>query len=316
MPPLRLRRILFTTDYTALAERAFSHAAYLAATHDAALHVLHVVSGKDGDPLAPLDALRLTQADVAEQLGLPAPPSSAGPADAPVPVVEVERQGTDPAGVILDYAREVDVDLIVMGTHGRSGLERVRRGSVAETVVRQAPCPVLTVTAEAGPAGPVGRVLAPVDFSEPAAEAARHARALADLYGARLDLLHVVDEVLLRPVYVPLLGGFQVDEAEVTARAEAQLKALADALGGEAAVHVRVGHPALTIVDFAEAEGVGLVVIGSHGRSGLERLVLGSVAERVIRMAPCPVFTVRTFGRSLLPAERVSAAFAGGDSSA
>src|SRR5690606_41016248 len=62
------------------------------------------------------------------------------------------------------------------------------------------------------------------------------------------------DLVLLRPVYVPLLGGFQVDEAEVTARAEAQLKALADALGGEAAVHVRVGHPALTIVDFAEAE--------------------------------------------------------------
>jgi nucleotide-binding universal stress UspA family protein len=152
-------------------------------------------------------------------------------------------------------------------------------------------------------------VLVPVDFSEPAHEAARHARALAEVYGARVDLLHVVDEVLLRPVYAPLRGSFQLDREEVVAQAEAELRRFADALGGEAALHVRVGHPALGILDFAAEEGVDLIVIGSHGRSGIERLFLGSVAEKVIRMAPCPVFTVRTFGRSILPAERVAEAW-------
>ena len=139
MTPLRLGRILFPTDFSACAERAFSHAAYLAAAHDAALHVLHVVEGPAKTPLGRLDTLRITPEDIAADLHLPTPPASEGTADRPVPTVEVERRAPRAADAILDYAREADVDLIVMGTHGRRGMDRLTAGSVAEAVVRQSP---------------------------------------------------------------------------------------------------------------------------------------------------------------------------------
>ncbi|MDX1420254.1 MAG: universal stress protein [Rubricoccaceae bacterium] len=297
---LRLRRLLFTTDYTAGAERAFSHAAYLAALHGAELHVLHAVAAPRPGPLDRLDEVRITAEEVAEQLRLPTEAPAPGE---PVALVEVEREGADSADVVLDYVREADVDLVVMGTHGRRGLDRLLSGSVAEAVVRRAPCPVLVVPPGSDPAGPIRRILAPVDFSEAAHEAARHAHALATRYGARLDLLHVVDETLLRPAYVPLLGSFQVGEAEAVARAQMQLRELAQDLGdGDISVCALVGHPALTILDVADAEETDLLVIGSHGRSGIERLVLGSVAERVLRAARCPVFVLKSYGRLLLGA--------------
>jgi nucleotide-binding universal stress UspA family protein len=311
METLPLRRVLFPTDFSACAERAFSHAAYLAATHDAELHVLHVVEGQQSDPLGRLDALRITPADIAENLHLPAPPAPERPADEPVATVEVERHGPRAADGILDYAREQDVDLIVMGTHGRGGANRLMAGSVAEAVVRHAPCPVFTVTATCDQAGPVGRVLAPVDLSEVSRDAARHARALADLYGARLDLLHVVDEALLRPVYAPLIGSFQQDREEVLAWAEAELARFAAGVGGEFTLHARVGRPALSILDFAKTGDVDLIVIGSHGRRGVGRALLGSVAETVIRMAPCPVFTTRTFAHAHPAPERAPGALEG-----
>ncbi len=312
MNTLRIARVLFPTDFSECAEHAFSHAAFIAVQHGAELHVLHVAEATDADPLVGLGGLRITPEDVAEQLGLPAPPPAPVAPDDPIPLIEAEVRAPSVAPAILDYVRTHDIDLIVMGTHGRQGFERVRLGSVAEAVVRQAPCPVLLVGAVA-PAGlpAIERVLAPTDFSDPAQEAARYARAIADLYGARLDLVHVLDEMMLRPAYVPLLGSFQIEEARARGQAEAELARLSAELGGEAATHVLVGHPATTLVDVAEEHGSDLIVIGSHGRRGFERLLLGSVAEQVIRLASCPVFVVKTFGRSLLapaPAEHAEAA--------
>jgi nucleotide-binding universal stress UspA family protein len=307
---LRLRRLLFPTDGSPSAVGAFLHAAALAERTGAELHALHVEEPVE-EPLGLLEDLRITPDDVAADLRLPAPAPEASrwARGEPVPLTYVQERAPRAGPVILDYAREQDVDLIVMGTHGRRGVRRMLMGSVAEEVVRLAPCPVFTVRVreDGGRGWPVRRVVAPHDFSAHAAAAARHAAALAVTYGASLDLLHVVDVALIPTATVPLLGTFRVSTEEVRLRAQEALEERAAALEaafpgvGDVGAFVRLGHPVGDIVEFAEQHEVDLLALGSHGLTGLERLLMGSVAEQVVRAAPCPVFIVKSFGRSLVP---------------
>ncbi|MEL6615625.1 MAG: universal stress protein [Bacteroidota bacterium] len=284
-----IRRILFPTDLSDCAEGAFSHAAFLAERFGASLHVLHVREHPGFPPPDWTDALRITPEDIANDLGLPLAPE----ADA-VDLVEMEHletEASDVAAAILHQAAALDADLIVMGTHGRSGIERAVLGSVAESVVRHARCPVFTVRPTGDRASGGGwalrRVLVAVETASPPPPQVAWAASLARAYGARVDLLHTVPISLLTP------GS---TAAARTARHE--LRALEDTLlaSGVRDVVSRVveGDPADAIVDTARVLGVDLVVVGSHGREGVRRALLGSVSERVIRSAPSPVFVART----------------------
>lgn len=299
---LEIKNILFPTDYSACAEQAFSQAAYLAERHDAALHVLHVT-----EPSAMLLPLGITEADVAADLHLPLPPSP--PPDAPVVedegllTVDVPPLEGSVARAILAYAAEQDIDVIVMGTHGRRAVDRLLLGSVAGKVVRLAECPVLTVGPEARPPekGVVRRILAPVDFSEHARLALAYARDLASTYEAPLDVLYVIEETA-----IPVPFGIEpmvVPVSDLEKQGREALERLVSEVGepdGPLDVFVTVGHPAHDIVDFAESRQSDLLVIATHGLTGIKRLLLGSVAERVVHRAPCPVFTVKGFGKRLL----------------
>lgn len=290
---LDIRTILHPTDLSASAVRAYAHATYLAERFGATLHALHVCppeGRRDGLDLRPLG-----QEDVLEQLRAPLEEDERR---GEMRLVQAQLESDSEAGGILAYAEEHDVDLIVMGTHGRRGADRLLAGSVAEAVVREAPCPVLTVRESAGA---VRRVLAPTDFSERARRGTRYALELALLYGARLELLYVVNEDDLPMAHVPLLGPVRVSREEVLARFEAMMKEEVRGLRGPAEVagRVLVGHPARDIVEHAEGHA-DLIVMATHGRTGLGRLLLGSVTEKVVRRAPCPVFTVRSFGKDLL----------------
>lgn len=307
---LRIRRILFPTDFSDCAEGAFTHAAYLAQRTGAELHVLHVAEPQDDAPSGWAEGLRITPEDIAADLDVPVPASSGKeqkPGE-PVPVIDAEVRAPKAAPAILRYVEEHDVDLVVMGTHGRRGVRRMLIGSVAGEVVRLAPCPVFTVGRQEGCAGgwAIRRIVAPVDFSEHARHAARHAAALAATYGAALDLLTVVDDRALPVVEMPFLGTFSISAEDVRQRAQEALEGFAAELEaevpavGEVGAFARFGHPAGDIVAFAEDQRADLLVMGSHGRTGMERLLMGSVVELVIRLAPCPVFTVKSFGRSLL----------------
>jgi nucleotide-binding universal stress UspA family protein len=204
------------------------------------------------------------------------------------------------APALLRYAEEHAIDLIVMGTHGRSGLRRMLLGSVAEEVVRWAPCPVLTVRANGPTVDEIASILVPVDFSESSKAAVRQAVRLARLFGARLDLLHVGETV---PVPAFYDTGFIVYEygPQFAEHALEQLHGLVDdELAGdpgaalEVRVHVGVGQSPSVIVKEAERLGSGLIVMGTRGLSGLKHLLLGSVAERVLRLARCPVLVTKS----------------------
>lgn len=142
------------------------------------------------------------------------------------------------------------------------------------------------------PSLPIRRLLVPVDFSDPSPPALQYARSLAESTGAEVLLLYVIE-----PVAYPAELGVVVNlEADLTERAETELARLRDRhLAGLSSVRTQVTHGVADqeIIETARRETADMIIIGTHGFSGLKHLLLGSTAERVVRGAPCPVLTVR-----------------------
>jgi len=299
---LSIDRILWPTDLSAGADRAFPHAAALASWHDATLHILNVQEGTEEVQAEMEDAFPLSTGTLGNLLDAADEPSQ--PVDLEsLTLVQEQVTGVSPAETIVSYVDDHDVDLVVLGTHGRRGLQRLLIGSVAEEVLRTAPCPVLTVRAgeEVTPAWNVSNVLAPIDFSESSEMAVQHAKELALTYGAQITLLHAIEEVMYPSAYGMEMAD--VPGPEVIERVEASLAKMArEEIGYEhVMVDSRVGYAPSSILDYIDEHDVDLIVISTHGRTGIERLLLGSVTERVVRRASIPVFVVKPFGKSLLP---------------
>jgi nucleotide-binding universal stress UspA family protein len=315
-----LKKILVATDFNQPSDAALTYGRALAQRFDATLTVLHVAhvvttaigtaggrfvdAQRDAEEAARLRVQALLTEEERRALGAMA-----------VAIVSVVPEDT-----IVRFAKDADVDLIVLGTHGRSGVAHMLLGSVAEKVVRTAPCPVLTVKhferdfvlpdvpgdANGTPLHQLitlNRILVPTDFSETSETAVRYAVALARAFNAKLYMLHVeprhdleimvegelvVEKSLsdLGAVNVPqnaareLLGRILTEQERTDVQAEYVLRA--SGLGG----------PDVEIVRYAQERDTDLIVLGTHGR-GVADVLLGSVAEKVVRLAPCPVLTVR-----------------------
>jgi nucleotide-binding universal stress UspA family protein len=144
----------------------------------------------------------------------------------------------------------------------------------------------------------IRKILAPTDFSAHAANAVQFACGLAERLGAELHLLHVLSEIVPTgpdPLLTPVLPPEYYRESEVQSR-QALAKLLEPSWGTPPGVEtaVRWDSPVEGIVDYAREAGISLMVIATHGRTGLSHVLLGSVAERIVREAPCPVLTIRS----------------------
>lgn len=216
---------------------------------------------------------------------------------------------------ILDHAESQRADLIAMSTHGRSGIRRIMLGSVAEAVVRAAPVPVLllrggtlAVRGEAGalaaarprpaeltvPA--VHHILCPVDFSETSERAVEYAGALAQRFGAELTVLHVVHDPLdVTGSHIPHPPLEQLREEMIREAGHTLHRRVGRALRflPRAKTAVVAGPPFRQIIRYAREHHVDLIVMGTQGLNGLDRLIMGSTAERIVRTAPCPVVSIR-----------------------
>jgi nucleotide-binding universal stress UspA family protein len=204
--------------------------------------------------------------------------------------VSAVRLAEIPGRGILNYAAEVGADLIVMGTHGRHGADRLVHGSSSEYVLRRATCPVLLVPPTAASRNLIGgRVVVAHDFSPPAATALVGGRMMARTLGMPLDVLHVVEVT-----YVPSPFGPVAAPIDYEALREKSIRLLAAVTAGEpyARPVATIGNPVSELVEYGREKSAGLIVLGSHGRRGVSRLLLGSVAEGVARRAPCPVLIV------------------------
>jgi nucleotide-binding universal stress UspA family protein len=194
-----------------------------------------------------------------------------------------------PDQLIVEAARDREVDLVMMSTHGRGAV----LPSVAERVVRQAPVPVLLVRGEfAWQQGHVGRIVVPLDGSGLAASILPLVAQLAAPFDFTIDLLRAVEPL---PGYASVeVSATKRDEMRRlhTADADEYLTKVAgplEALGLRVSRSIAYGPPSAAIVGHAREVGAGLIAMSTHGRTGLSRLLLGSVAERVMRAAPVPL---------------------------
>jgi nucleotide-binding universal stress UspA family protein len=206
-----------------------------------------------------------------------------------------------PARTIVERASTLPADLVVLGTHGRGGFERLVLGSVTERVLRHAPCPVLTVpprAPDAIPAWPIlyKRILCAVDFSPSSSKALSYAASLAMEADAHLSLLHVVETPV--PALEPVLtSGSGLGPLEQELRASA-LRRLRGSLGDDTRTYcdvheaVTTGKPYREILRYAEQETVDVIVMGVHGGVA-GALAFGSTTNNVVRAAPCAVLTLR-----------------------
>lgn len=294
-----IARILCPIDFSDFSRRAFDYAVTLARWYRASITALHVQPPAVSmagplSPLAPVEPVPLPPADldpVRRQLAAFVSP------EAHALAIEPQAVEGEPAREILAEAETAD--LIVMGTHGRSGFERLVLGSVTETVLRKASCSVLTVPLSAVAVGTVPvvfrRIVAAVDFSDVSMAALREAACLAAEAGARLTAMHVIEVPEDLALWIDRVDGI----GHVRAWADAAARHLRDAVGPGTREYARVeqrvetGRAYREILRVAEEQRADLIVIGAHGHGVMEQMFVGSTAQHIVRRAGCPVLIVR-----------------------
>ncbi|MBI3407810.1 MAG: universal stress protein [Planctomycetes bacterium] len=281
---LPIHTILFPTDFSESAQHAFPLACALARDCGAGIVALYVVP----PPLGQDQVLMEQNPDEYYE----GPRQALREVRAPDQNVRIEHrlEDGDAADEILRVSQEIEAGLIVLGTHGRSGLGRLLLGSVAEKVLHSATCPVLTVK-QSSAAPKFQTILCPTDFSDSSEAALDVAFTLTRDYHARLIVLHVA---VPEPV-VPYAEFEKIAEQSAGRRRELEDKLRrCQKPDCNAEFRLEEGDPADAIIRVALEAPCDLIVMGTHGRTGLRRLLLGSVAEKILRGAPCPALLLKS----------------------
>lgn len=277
---LEPKRILVPVDFTEVSDRAMTMASALGRRYGAELRLLYADRF-----LPPAESVELPRSIYARRLAeleegaterLRRYCSMHAPRDLKV-TVEVAVESADEA--IVDCAEANDVDLIVMGTHGRTGWRRVVYGSVAESVLRATSRPVLTVPAGANVDHPIAKIVCPVNYSDVAQIAIEYAGALALSLAAELVVVNVIEDS---------------DRTEL----RAELDKLRAWVPSQIVTRCRfkelmlTGDPARAIIELATRVDADLLVLGAQHKRFFDETVIGTTSEKLVRHAPCPVLTV------------------------
>jgi len=306
------RKMLVLLDGSELAEVVFPFAKELAARLNLDVTMLQVY-GDIGRNFVPVHQAYIERAaekiksqieDVQERLGIPLEEKQ----------VEVRGELADGhyAEEILSYAENSKIDLILMASHGRSGIRRWRMGSVADKVLRAAKVPVLFIRAGTEDATPYDQwptrtIVVPMDGSERAESVLPHVIALAKqraIEPVMVNLIRVCDPPIAPSYYSPELSGVPLNWGEFMEQETTRCKQTAsDYLGNiakqledqgiKAESTVLVGQAADEIINFVSKNPFSIVVMATHGRTGLSRLVFGSVTESVLQAASNPILLTK-----------------------
>jgi nucleotide-binding universal stress UspA family protein len=293
-----INRILCPVDLSDVSRDAIDHSVLLARWYKAKITALHVCNplvapGTDFKVLGfgPTPLLTDDEVKQAREQVLACFSSAA-------PDVDVLVDSGQPAQQILERAKSLPADVIVIGTHGASGFAHLLLGSVTEKVLRRATCPVLTIPPRARTTAklPFTRILCPLDYSEASLAALDFAFSLAQQGDAELTLLHVLEgpaeeePLITQPFTVP--EYLQDRDRVATARLQSVLP---DSIRGASPHATRLAHgkPYREILRVATEDHSDLIVMGVQGRNPLDLMLFGSNTNQVIRRATCPVLTLR-----------------------
>jgi nucleotide-binding universal stress UspA family protein len=293
---LQIRKVLVPVDFSAPSLRAVQFALPLVAKFGASPHVVHVFhadspfTGLVGMPfvLPEGDISRSVNRrlnDVAKKYSIELPREN------------IHALRGKPFDEICRLARDLDIDLIIIATRGNTGLKHLILGSTAEHVVRYSPCPVLVVRHIERSRAVAGfrKILVPTDFSDCSMKGLVYAKALAKQFKSKLVLLNSLhfQYYLASDEYARYDMPRLLQYGETSAREQMHdLVETTDWDGLEVEMSLQSGHPGQQICDRAKDSAVDLIVTSTHGTTGFKHLLLGSVAEYVVRHADCPVLVV------------------------
>ena len=303
------RTILFAADFSENSKEAFRLACSLAIDNKTRLVVLHVAEpnfvpelpvpyGQPAVQFFPAEADKAHHEVLRQKLAEVYTPIQ------PRNIEYLTREG-DRAAEIVKVATEIGSDVIAMGTHGRTGLRWLLAGSVAVSVLHGSPCSVLALRSAEQPcqAGAIRVIVHPTDFSVNSQAALWVARGLARDHAARLILLHVASLEFLTDGTPAAIVDPHAERLELE-----RLRKRVDGPDLKYPVETVMerGYAAPDIIDTADELNCDLIVMGTHGRTGLGRLLMGSVAENVLSKANCPVLVVKAGERVSAPAENLA----------
>ena len=292
------KRILFPTDFSECSEKGFEYASRIAKSYNAELHIIHV-NIQYYNRYGPEFIIPVTSEDAKSyQLELrkymDKYVSKCGISENKI--IKKYASGFAAAPTIVDYAKNNGIDLIVMCAYGRRGLRHMLLGSVAEEVIKTSPCNVITICNEDSIKSEPKRVLVPTDYSSHAFRAVLAGYNITQKLGADITLLHVIEDPVPSLYYLP--GDEETIDRfyELTAK---DAKKKLDDINKDAGIRlnykikvIRV-HVASSITKYASDNKVDLIVMGSHGYTGLTHFLLGSTTDKVVRSATCPVMIVK-----------------------
>lgn len=297
---IEIRHILCPIDFSEFSRHALHQAVAVAGWYESELTVLYVFA-----TLPSIDLPPVTLEDAERDRLLAEMQRFVGRMPPELSVKLVVREASDVRTEILAQAEVLNADLVVIGSHGRSGFERLLLGSVTEKVMRKAPCPVMVVPrrapdiadADPGHTGPP-RILCAVDFSDGSLRALEYAMAIAEEAGGQLTVMHAIDVPPELREHVPVAGDVDVDAVRAAAEA-ACLRRLQVLVPESVRTYCRVetavkeGAAHRQILQLAIELRIDLIVMGVQGRGAVDLLMFGSETAHVIRAATCPVLVVR-----------------------
>lgn len=299
----RFTRIVCPVDFSDHSQRALDHAMAIARWHGAHVWVLHVhqlltpaFASAPSLAAESFQVIRLSDSE-REQLERSLCDWVAAEAAPDVSVVTAVKEEFNVPETIVSFAAGIGADLITLATHGRSGFKKFVLGSVTEKVLRTSPCAVLVVPPHAPDAVPRAsiayqRVVCPVDFSKASRHTLDIAASLAAESGGRLSVAHIVEiPAELSDLATPGLAEYRAMCFEQARRC---LKTLTAPLRPSCGVDelLLAGKPSREILRLADEQQADVIVMGVQGRGAIDRMLFGSVTQRVVRQAACPVLTV------------------------
>ena len=299
---MNIKNILVATDFSAIAKKAVEQALILTARYDAQLTVLHDRklfedgSNRLNDQIKELKK----EEDEAEHKLLQCARETTQKHEHLNIRHEIIRGYSAPSAV-LRYLNENEFDLVLIGTHGKSGLENLLLGSVAEKVTRYAPCPVLTISAEATVQEKFNHLLVPFDFSDHARTALKNALEICEPGGV-VELVYVIDKDV-RPVF-SAWGMKSVMEMvpDIINKAQQEMNKIISGQHNPKEIKISAkvleGQPHKELAAYINDCDCQLVVASTHGLVGLDRFLLGSTTERLIRAVHKPILTIK--GKNLI----------------
>lgn len=294
---IQIAHVLCPVDFSDISQHAVDQAAAMAHWYRARLTLLHVFVTA---PAMDLPPVALDEAERQRLLGELRTLAARVPAGVEVHCAVVEAEHVHKA--VIEDAVAVGADLLVLGSHGRSGFQRLFLGSVTEKVMRKAACPTLVVpprAVDADASQPVRfrRILCAVDFSDSSLSALAQALSLAEEADAKLTLLHAI-EIPPELRESTTAADFNVDRIRAAAEAEARRR-LRDLIPDQARAYCTVetavveGRASREVLRLAAEQSADLIVMGVHGRGAVDLLMFGSTTHQVVRGAACPVLIVR-----------------------